>query len=272
MRNVAIAGVGLIGGSFALALRKAGFTGRITGIGSPQTIQRALELGVIEAAPDPAQALAEADTVYLAYPISRILGMLEGLGARIKPGALVTDAGSTKSAIMAKAASERLRFLGGHPMAGKELRGVGAADADLFRGRTYFLTPTQPEEEFVEWIRRIGGHPVLINAEEHDRLVAVTSHLPQMLSTALASMASELPVDRAVQGSGPGMLDMTRLAGSAWEIWADILATNAQPIDAAITAYIERLRDIQCRLKDTSLQAEFEKAGDVSRRLRHPAR
>ena len=132
MKTVAIAGVGLIGGSFALALRKAGFKGRIVGVSSAATIDKAFALGVIDEALPLAEAAADADLVYLSQPISRII---ETLGV-LDTDALVTDAGSTKAVICETARKlKRGRFVGGHPMAGKESRGVEQADADLFRGR-----------------------------------------------------------------------------------------------------------------------------------------
>ncbi|HSV13378.1 MAG TPA: prephenate dehydrogenase/arogenate dehydrogenase family protein, partial [Tepidisphaeraceae bacterium] len=142
MNTVAIAGVGLIGGSFALALRKAGFQGTIIGVSSPATVQKALSLGVIDEAMPLAEAVSAADLVYLAQPISQILETLDVLDT----DALVTDAGSTKAVICDRARRLK-RFVGGHPMAGKESRGVEHADADLFRGRPYVLTMHEPQLE-----------------------------------------------------------------------------------------------------------------------------
>ena len=143
MRTIAIFGVGLIGGSFALALRKAGFTGRILGVSSPDTIRRALELNVIDAGVPAEEGARAADLIYLSQPILRIIESLPELSQWVQPGSLVTDAGSTKSMIVEQAAALFApgQFLGGHPMAGRERRGVDAAEADLFRGRPYVLTP-----------------------------------------------------------------------------------------------------------------------------------
>src|SRR5439155_26677243 len=141
-----------------------------------------------------ATAVSRADLIYLAQPIGRIVDTLHHIDAHLRAGALVTDAGSTKEIIVAQAAKSirRAQFLGGHPMAGKEKRGVGEADADLFRDRTYVLTPADLDEleaasaqALLEWIRRIGAHPVILAPEEHDRIVSFTSHLPQLASTAL---------------------------------------------------------------------------------------
>lgn len=147
MNTVAIFGVGLIGGSFALALRSAGFRGRILGVSSPGTIRRALDLGVIDEGASAKAAAGAADLIYLAQPILRIIEILPEIDPWVNPEALVTDAGSTKGTIVERAGSiSRCQFLGGHPMAGREKRGVESAEADLFRGRPYVLTPRSEAE------------------------------------------------------------------------------------------------------------------------------
>jgi prephenate dehydrogenase len=280
MKTVAIVGVGLIGGSFALALRKAGFKGRIIGVSSTKTIESALAGKVIDEGMRLERAVFEADLVYLAQPISRILRTLEEINLFLREGAgaLVTDAGSTKAEITSVAARfvRRAQFLGGHPMAGKETRGVEESDPDLFAGRTYVLTPqgaedmdTPAAQEFLEWIRRIGGVPVILNPEEHDQVVSWTSHLPQLASTALASaLARRLGFEGLRRVAGPGLQDMTRLAQSSYDIWRDILATNGPQIERALDAYISELRDLRARLSDPEMSREFEIGADFAARLR----
>jgi prephenate dehydrogenase len=256
VNTVAIVGVGLIGGSFALALRKAGFQGKIIGVSSPSTVQKALSRGVIDEALPLAEAAAAADLVYLSQPISQILATLDIL----ETDALVTDAGSTKAVICEHARRLR-RFVGGHPMAGKESRGVEHADPDLFRGRPYVLTAREPQLE--AWIERIGARLVLLEPAEHDRQVAFVSHLPQLLSTTLASvLAGKENV------AGPAAADLTRLALSPYDIWRDIFATNAEPIDAALSAYIARLEDVRAQLRTSDLESLFTRAADAARALR----
>ena len=260
MKTVVIAGVGLIGGSFALALRKAGFQGKIIGVSSPATIQKALSLGVIDQALPLAEAAAVADLIYLSQPISQIL---ETLGA-LDTGALVTDAGSTKAVICEH--GRRLKrgvFVGGHPMAGKESRGVEHADADLFRGRPYVLTSHEPQLE--AWIERFGARLVILDPVEHDRQVAFVSHLPQLLSTTLASVLAGKE-----QVAGPAAADLTRLALSPYDIWRDIFATNAEPIDAALGAFIARLEEVRKQLRSSELEAVFSQAAASARALRDP--
>jgi prephenate dehydrogenase len=278
MQTVAIAGVGLIGGSFALALQKAGFSGKILGVSSPATIEAALNGGVIHAGATLEEACAVADLLYLAQPIRVILKTIDSIADIVRPGCLVTDAGSTKREIVTYATRRltRCQFLGGHPMAGKTSRGVSVADADLFQGRPYVLTPknkfdleTPPALHLVSWLEKIGAVPVILTPEEHDRTVALTSHLPQLASSALAAtLAGELSGDNQLRVSGPGLSDTTRLAQSSIEIWEDILATNTDVIGQALDAYIDKLRFFRQNLTNPSLREQFEVAAELARKCR----
>jgi len=272
VNNVVIVGVGLIGGSFAMAIRKAGFTGKITGVSSTATIAESMSLGIIDASASLEEALPDADLIYLAQPIGRILHSLAQVDSYAKPGSLITDAGSTKQAIVTEArrSVRRARFLGGHPMAGKETRGAAAADADLFQNRPYVLTPSDPAEidaAFLAMLHSIGAHPVIMGAAEHDRLVAASSHLPQLASTALAStLYSEYA--GAAQVAGPGLLDSTRLALSSYDLWRDIVSTNTVAIEEALSAYIQKLEHIRENLRTRQLQQEFTDGAAFARKLR----
>lgn len=278
METVAIAGVGLIGGSFGLALKAGGFRGAILGVSSEATIRAALERGAIDRGATLEQAARQADLIYLAQPIGRILDTLHHLDPLARPEALITDAGSTKHAIVTEARRlvRRCQFLGGHPLAGKEKRGVMEAEAGLFAGRTYVLTPGSPEEletpaarAFVAWVERIGARPVILGAAEHDRLVSFTSHLPQLASTALAAtVAANLTAPEDLRVAGPGLIDSTRLALSAYELWRDILATNTESIEQALTAYINELEQLRENLRTRGAQEEFVRAAELARRLR----
>jgi prephenate dehydrogenase len=185
MNTVAIVGVGLIGGSFGLAIRQAGFNGEIIGVSSQPAIDAGLRSGAISSSAALEQAAARADLIYLAQPVDRILHTLEQLASRAPARCLITDAGSTKTAIVRKAAEclHSATFIGGHPMAGKEQRGAAAADAELFRNRPYVLTPDGPESpasrNLRSWLDLIGAVTIDMSAEEHDATVAFTSHLPQ---------------------------------------------------------------------------------------------
>jgi prephenate dehydrogenase len=274
MQTVAIFGVGLIGGSFGLALRGAGFTGEILGVSSPATIAKALEVGAIDRGVDAEEACRRADLIYLAQPIGRILDTLRHL--KPKDGALVTDAGSTKNQIV-QTAHEHLRtgrFLGGHPMAGKEKRGAESADARLFAGHPYVLTPGDPAEmetpavlEFRSWLKKIGARVLVLGAEEHDYLVAYSSHLPQLVSTALAAMIAESSPEAAVV-AGPGLVDSTRLALSSFDLWRDILATNPDAIEEALNAMIGKLEHVRDNLRSREMEQVFRAAGEFASKLR----
>jgi prephenate dehydrogenase len=266
VKTVAIVGVGLIGGSFALALRATGFAGKIIGVSSPDAVRVAIEHGIIDEALPLAEAAALADLIYLARPIEGILSVLDELDAYVKPGTLITDAGSTKAAICARAEEKirRGRFVGGHPMAGKEARGAGEAEASLFRGRPYILTSACPELERL--VASFGARVEIVAAGEHDVLVALTSHLPQLISTALASTIGSEP--GAWRVAGPAAMDLTRLALSPYDIWRDIFATNAPNIDAALGVFIAKLEGLRDELRTPRIEREFENAAAAARALR----
>jgi prephenate dehydrogenase len=245
-------------------------------VSSERTIAAARERGAIQQGVTLEEAAASADLIYLAQPISGILSTLERLGPLVRPGTLVTDAGSTKVEIVRKAAQnlKRCHFLGGHPMAGKEARGVEAADANLFRGRTYVFTPQQAEElestvvrSLIEWVRKLGAIILRLSPEDHDNTVAYTSHLPQLASTALSAVLGVLPSER-LAAAGPGSIDMTRLALSEFAIWNDILQTNRDAVDHVLGVYIDKLTEMRHNLQTQDLGADFKVAADAAIRLR----
>jgi len=279
MNTVAIFGVGLIGGSFALALRKAGFSGRIVGVSEPEIVARAIELKVIDEGASPQNAAESADLIYLSEPILRIAEMLPELNEWARPGALITDAGSTKSTIVerARASITRCQFVGGHPLAGSERRGVEAAQADLFAERPYVLTPLSENQMktaaaawLFEWIQRIGAYPIVLSAERHDQVVAYTSHLPQLASTALAAMLDHR-TEPVFGVFGPALIDSTRLALSSYHMWGDILATNRVAIQDALRAYIAKLEEFSRSLDASHMSEEFAQAARFASQIRGPS-
>lgn len=282
MKSVGIIGTGLIGASFGLALKKAGFSGPLWGVSSPGAVRDALKAGAIDRAATLPEAAAECDLLFLAQPIGRILDTIRHLDPLVRPDALITDAGSTKCEIADLALQQitRCRFLGGHPMAGKERRGAAEADADLFHGATWVLTPEDPEDlsspqarGLVEWLRRVGARVVTMGPEEHDRVVALTSHLAQLASTALAAtVAEQLKSPARLAVAGPGLVDMTRLALSSYELWRDILATNPEPINRALEAYIQKLEHLRENLRTRQLEEEFHRAAELAGHLRKSRR
>ncbi len=290
-QRITILGCGLIGGSFALALKQAGFAGEIVGWGREDALERARQRGAIDrGVVDLAQAVADADLVYLSTPVGAILDLLPQVGQAAKAGALVTDAGSTKVAICARAKEvlpKKVTFLGGHPLTGKETSGIENADADLFVGAKYVVIKERKEaeeaeeefgsesvREFLGWLRRVGAEPVVLDAETHDRAVAFTSHLPQLLSTALAAAVwDETDRDKlTVSLAASGFRNMVRLASSPYEIWRDICATNSENISRALERLERRLARLRARLRSPELAEEFEKAQQLSQQFRANAK
>ena len=275
IRQITIIGTGLIGGSFALALKKRGFAGRVVGCDKREVLARAKKRKAIDAAiADPVEASAGSEIVVLAAPVGQIMDLVERLGPRLGPQALLTDVGSTKVEILARArevfgAAAPRRFLGGHPMAGREHGGIEHADPDLFRGVPWLFTP-QPKQKaeeglsgaFLKLVERVGAKPASLDAERHDRLCAWASHLPQMLSTALAvAIEEEFGDDAELKTiSGRALSDMTRLAASPYAMWRDIALTNSSNIEAALLKLEQRLAHLRENLRTAELREEFDRA------------
>ena len=285
-RRVAIIGTGLIGGSFALALRKSFPDSVVVGWDKAHVLRQALELGALhEAIPDLSLAIGGTDLIYVALPVGHTLELLPEI-ARLAPrNALVTDACSTKRTVCT-VATESFRegsahFLGGHPMAGKEISGIAAADANLFRGSKYALIRASTKEktgleresrvaEFVALIQKIGAEAIWLEADAHDRAAAVVSHLPQLLSVALAGVVQSqtdetgLPVTLA----GRGLRDALRLAGSPYSVWRDIILTNSDNLEHALDQMIQALEQVRSGLRTRALEEEFSAAGELYKILR----
>ncbi|HEY6291169.1 MAG TPA: prephenate dehydrogenase/arogenate dehydrogenase family protein [Terriglobia bacterium] len=271
--RVALIGVGLIGGSWGLALKHRGFAGRIVGCDRPQVLDRALELGAIdEAEPDLAASVRGAGLVILAAPVAAILEQLPQIKEVASPQAMVTDTGSTKRAILARARmifGEEPLFLGAHPLAGKEQSGIENANASLFESARYVVTPLAPShlqdqrvEALLAMVRGVGARPFVTDADTHDRALALLSHLPQLVSTGLASLiAAEdhrhtLPLELAAAG----FRDMTRLAESPYAVWHDVCLTNGDNLRPAIDSLIRKLEAMKERLGNDGLKQEFDEA------------
>lgn len=246
-QTVAIVGVGLIGGSIGLALRQRGLAERVIGIGRRQATLRAARRveAVTNTTIDLAKGVAEAELIVVCTPVGRIAEHVGEVAKHCPEGALITDAGSTKEAI-AEALDGPLprgcRFLGSHPLAGSEKNGPSHASADLFDGRVVILTPTKNTraEDFdalEEFWSSLGSVVLQMPAAEHDRALALTSHLPH---AAAAALAATLP-ETYFRLTGSGFLDTTRLAGGDPELWKQIFAANRANVLAALEKYLERL-------------------------------
>jgi prephenate dehydrogenase len=273
--TLAVVGVGLIGGSFALAAKQAGIADRVLGVSSAATLEKARTLGIIDEGLPLEQAVPQADLVFLSSTIHAIIETMPRLQGLVKPRAIVTDAGSTKRAIVRAAQQVKgMHFIGGHPMAGKEKGGVEQADAALFGGRLWVLTTDGgPQDEGLETlesiVRAVGAKPVLMNAAEHDAAVARTSHLPQLISTALAASLEQGFHHEAPVIAGPGLLDATRLALSPYSVWKDILETNRDQIQAAMADFLEEWKQQSTALaSEVDLEEQFLRAAAFARRLR----
>jgi prephenate dehydrogenase len=285
-RRVAILGTGLIGGSIALALRRYAPGSIVVGWDKEHVLRHAFERGAIhEGFTDLSLAIAGADLIYMALPVGHTIELLPEV-ARLAPShALVTDASSTKRSVCVAAAEcftgNGARFLGGHPMAGKEISGIAAADADLFRGAKYALVRKSGGEnsgerrdprvaEFAALVAKLGAEPFWLDAEAHDRAAAIVSHLPQLLAVALAGVVRDqtdetgLPVTLA----GRGLRDALRLAGSPYSVWRDIILTNSDNLDRALGQLIQSLEQLRGDLRTRALEEEFAAAGELYKILR----
>lgn len=280
MERIAIIGLGLIGGSLGLALKKAKATGTgIVGFSRRwETIVKAKECGVIDqAARDLASAVAGANLVIIATPVMTIKEVLERISEHLLPECVVTDTGSTKAKIM-QWADEYLppgvSFIGGHPMAGKETSGVDEADADLFRGCVYCLTPapeasSQAIQAVVRLVETIGAKPLFIDAEEHDNLVAGVSHLPILLSAAFVSATIKSPSWAEMSKlAARGYRDLSRLASGNPGMSRDICLTNQEQIVYWIGRYIEELGEYRRLIGEDSeeLGKAFARAREARER------
>jgi prephenate dehydrogenase len=275
IRQITIIGTGLIGGSFALALKKHHFNGRIIGCDSAGVLDRAKNrLAIDEGITHPSDAVRGSDLVVLAAPVGAIVDLIGLVGPALPPKTLLTDVGSTKAEVLAKAQSifgknTSRRFLAGHPMAGKEQSGVDFADADLFQGAAWFFTPVHGQNmysglggEFLEWVEKIGARIGSMDADEHDKLCAWISHLPQMISTALAATLVDEYGDEAplLEAGGRALREMTRISSSPYSMWRDIAITNKKNIQDALSKLEQRLAHIRENLNTKELAVEFERA------------
>ncbi len=254
LQQITIVGCGLLGGSFALALRRAGYTGSITACGGSRSVKVAVERGIVDAVETSFDEGANCDAglLFLAAPIGGIIDFLKSHAPQIKPGAVVTDAGSTKVEIC-RVAQEFLpkdvTFIGGHPMAGSEHTGVEYARADLFDGAMWALMKEEIVDE-ARWqqlqtlLETLGARPLLTQPAQHDDAVALISHLPQLVASSLADLLNtESELARRLAASG--WRDMTRLAGSSWSMWRDICLTNQPNISNALESLIVELQQLK---------------------------
>ncbi|MDD9874697.1 MAG: prephenate dehydrogenase/arogenate dehydrogenase family protein [Gammaproteobacteria bacterium] len=259
---LAVIGVGLIGGSLALALKRRGRVGRVIGAGrSRASLEKALRLGAIDAiAAHPAEAAQAADLIFLSAPVGATAGLLEAIAPALDADKIATDAGSVKGGVCAAAqavlGARAGRFVPGHPVAGKEHSGVGAASADLFQNHNAVITPlAHTDAGALETVRRmwraVGARVITLPPELHDQVLALTSHLPHVLAYAMVDLfAASAVADAADRAAGPGLYgdmaaggfyDFTRTASSDAEMWRDICLMNRAQILPHLAAFAGRL-------------------------------
>jgi prephenate dehydrogenase len=257
LKKVAIFGVGLIGGSFALALTRAGRVDQIAGFGrSAEVLVRAQALGIIDTISASAEeAVRDADLVLIAAPVAQTGAILRAIAPHLQPGTVVTDAGSTKADVVAAARAalgDKIgQFIPGHPIAGREQNGPEAAIADLYSGKKVVLT-TLPENS-ADDIDRVasawqacGAQIHRLSAEDHDRVFAAVSHLPHLLSYALVDDIARKPhAELLFQYAASGFRDFTRIAGSSPEMWRDISLANQPALLGELDAYLDQLQGLR---------------------------
>jgi prephenate dehydrogenase len=251
-RHIGIVGLGLIGGSIALASREIWPSALVIGVDNKDVLETAMRLHAIDVAADDPVVLAEADIVILAAPVRQNLNLLASLEDNVRQAAVVTDTGSTKRSMLAasKGLPPRFTFVGGHPLAGAASGGLEHARPDLFKGRPWLLTPRddgagEALERLLAFTRALGAEPRVMTADVHDHLLAFLSHLPQLTASALMQVVGEAVGRDGLALSGRGLVDTTRLASSPSDIWKDIGATNGDEIARALDTLIAVLEDLR---------------------------
>jgi prephenate dehydrogenase len=249
--KIAILGLGLIGGSIALAARQIWPSGLVIAVDNKDVLEQAMVRHAIDVAADEPYVIGEADLVVLAAPVRQNVELLAQLEGQVEGAAVITDVGSTKRAIVeaARALPPRLTFVGGHPMGGSARGGFEAARPDLFKGRPWIFTPHTDAsgdalEKLSAFAAAMGAVPKTMGASEHDRLLAFLSHLPQLTASALMAVIGA-DTKEALAFAGRGLVDTTRLAASPSGIWQDIAATNADEIRPALDSLIARLTELR---------------------------
>jgi prephenate dehydrogenase len=250
--RIAIVGFGLIGGSIALAIRERWQAGLLIAIDRKDVLEAAIERHAADVAGDDLGMAGDADLIILAAPVLQNIATLQQLAEYVPREALVTDTGSTKAATLraAERLPSRLRFVGGHPLAGAAVGGLGAARPDLFAGRPWLITPNAGASEtdvtaVERFVSALGAAPVRMDADRHDALIAYLSHLPQLTASALMHVVGQHAGADGLALAGRGLRDTTRLASSPARIWRDVVETNDEHIRAALDVLIETLQQLR---------------------------
>ena len=273
--KVAIVGLGLIGGSIALAVRQHWPAALVIGVDRKDVLEKAMVLHAIDVAADDPVVMAEADLVILAAPIDQNIKMLSELEQHVTTTAVVTDVGSTKRTTVeaAQHLPARLAFVGGHPLGGAPRGGIEHARPDLFKTRPWIFTPVgegtaSTLERLCGFATALGAEPHIMAPDEHDRLLALVSHLPQLTASALMHVVGTGAGERGLALTGRGLFDSTRLASSPPDIWREICRSNADAIGDALDALIDQLQVLRQDLESTTeMEKVFQSAADWRTRL-----
>ena len=272
--SIAVVGLGLIGGSIALAVRERWPESRVFGVDSESVIAHALGAGAIERGFDNIAAVPQASLVVLAAPVRQNVELLQEMnrvGRVLSDPAnrpLITDVGGTKRDIVsaARALSQGTTFVGGHPLGGGERGGFAFARPDLFAGRPWIFTPDGDDsadavERLSRFVAGLGAKPCILSAEEHDRMMAYVSHLPQLAASALMEAVGAAAGIEGLRMAGRGLVDTTRLASSPADVWRDICLTNADALGDALDCLIARLTQLRGDLRHgEAIEAIFSAA------------
>lgn len=274
-KKVAVIGLGLIGGSIALAARARWPECLVIGVDNKEVLELAMLRHAIDVAADDLGVIGEADLVVLAAPVRQNIEILDKLDQHLEGDTVITDVGSTKQEIVNKSKSlpDRLHFIAGHPLGGAPLGGLAYARADLFKDRPWLFTPLNDSTNGAlgrlrSFVTEFGARPHLLDPEEHDRLLAFLSHLPQLTASALMGVVGDAAGVDGLRLTGRGLADTTRLASSPATIWRDICSSNAEEIRNALDAFIAKLECLRDGLKEGSqIDRVFDSATEWRGRL-----
>ena len=266
--KIAIVGLGLVGGSIAFGARRAWPSTRVIAVDREPVVREALSRRAIDAAADDLASVADADLIVLAAPVRQNIALLRRVAVHASPSAVITDVGGTKRTIVDAVAglSQPITFVGGHPLGGGARGGFEFATAGLFARRPWIFTPQDATpadavRRLSAFVTGLGAHPMTMPASEHDRLMALISHLPQLATTALMEVVGTAATASGLRMAGQGLVDTTRLASSPADVWRDICVTNADEIRMALDLLIERLSEMRSDLQRAEMiDAVFDDA------------
>ena len=275
-KTIGIIGLGLIGGSLSMALKKNNPSQKIIGVDDAQSTNYALSVKAIDKSfpiKEVKKCIVESDIIFLCTPINQILALIPEIAQSVKPGCLITDVGSTKRAIVKQAKkffSADTYFIGGHPMTGTEGSGINSANPMMFENAVYALTPSQQiPQKLIKYLggllEGIGAKVYFLSPALHDKIAAAVSHLPQLVAVSLVNLIAKYQKTSShyIKLAAGGFRDLTRIASSPYDIWDDIIKTNSDEMSVFINELTEQLRTIQNKLINNDLREDFKNAAKI---------